>query len=128
MRVLLDTHAFLWFVLKHPRLGVTASTLLNDPRNEVLLSPVTYWEVAIKISTGRYQLPEPFEPFIQDQIDLNGFIDLPITVAHTAQVSRLPFHHRDPFDRLLVAQAIVESVPILSADTMLDSYPATRVW
>lgn len=128
MRVLLDTHAFLWFVLDDPKLSDLASSLISDPQNEVLVSPASFWEIAIKVSLEKYRLPEPFEEFIQRQSEQNDFSLLPITVAHTAAVSTLPFHHRDPFDRMLVAQSFTERVPLLSADTALDAYPIHRLW
>lgn len=128
MTLLLDTHTFLWFVLNDANLGATARTPIVDPQDDVLLSPATYWEIAIKISIGKYRLPGPFEIFMEQQIALNDFDVLPITVAHVSVVATLPFHHRDPFDRLLVSQAMVEQVPILSEDPSLDAYPVNRIW
>lgn len=128
MKILLDTHAFLWFVLNDSSLPGRAHALISDPANEILLSPVTYWEVAIKIRLGKFGLPGPFLPFMTRQIEQNSFVILPIELTHAEVVSTLPFHHRDPFDRMLVAQAMVERVPILSADLALDAYPAARIW
>jgi PIN domain nuclease of toxin-antitoxin system len=128
VRLLLDTHAFLWFVLNDPSLSPAARALISDPQNDVLISPVTCWEIAIKVSIGRYQLPGPFADFMNDQIARNALTMLSITVGHTAAVASLPFHHKDPFDRLLISQAIVENVPLLSADTVFDSYTVTRLW
>lgn len=128
MRLLLDSHAFLWFVLDDPRLGASALGLIGDVRNEILISPATFWEIAIKISLGKYTLRGPFGAFMQDQIAQNGFAILPIGVAHAARVASLPSHHRDPFDRLLIAQAMAEEIPILSADPALDAYAVTRIW
>jgi PIN domain nuclease of toxin-antitoxin system len=124
----MDTHTFLWFVLNDASLSGAARTLIVDPANDLLISPATYWEIAIKISIGKYQLPGAFEVFMERQIAQNDFEVLPITVAHAAVVANLPFHHRDPFDRLLVAQAMSEQVPILGADMALDPYPVTRLW
>ncbi len=129
MRLLLDTHAFLWFVLNDLQLSSTARSLIVDPSNEVLLSPASYWEIAIKISIGKYALPTTnFEDFMQRQVTDNNFTILPISMAHAAAVTTLPFHHRDPFDRMLVAQALVEKIPLLSADPVLDAYGVTRMW
>ena len=128
MKLLLDTHAFLWFVLDDSRLSESARTLMMDRGNELLISPASYWELAIKISLGKYQLDEDFETFMAQQIASNDLVVLPLTVSHAAAVSKLPFIHRDPFDRLLVAQAKVEDVPILSADEVLDGYAIRRVW
>jgi PIN domain nuclease of toxin-antitoxin system len=109
----MDTHTFLWFVLNDASLNATARTLIVDPQNDILLSPASYWEIAIKIGLRKYRLPGPFQDFMQQQITLNQFVVLPITVAHAAVVATLPPHHRDPFDRLLIAQAMVEQVPIV---------------
>lgn len=128
MRLLLDAHAFLWFVLGDPRLVQTALDQILDPAQVKLVSPASYWEIAIKISLGKYTLNEPYDEFMQRGIFGNGFNILPIEPKHTAALTTLPFHHRDPFDRLLVAQALVEQVPVLSADAVLDAYGITRLW
>jgi PIN domain nuclease of toxin-antitoxin system len=128
VNLLLDTHAFLWFVLNDPRLSATARRLLADPQNSLFLSAASYWELAIKISTGKYVLNERFDVFILRETALNGIQVLPITVPHGAAVSTLPLHHRDPFDRMLIAQAIVEQVSVVSADPVFDAYPVTRLW
>ena len=128
MRVLLDTHTFLWFLLEDPQLSTTANNLIIDPTNDIEVSPAMYWEMAIKISLGKYALPEPYDIFIEREIATNDFHILPTEPKHTAVLTTLPFHHRDPFDRLLIAQAIVEAIPILSVDTAFDAYPVTRLW
>lgn len=128
MKLLLDTHAWLWFVLGDDSLTPTARKLIEDPGNDVLISPVAYWETAIKISIGKYQLSEPFEQFIVSAIAGQGFEILPILPQHTTALVSLPFHHRDPFDRLLVAQALTEGLPLLSADAALDAYGVQRLW
>ena len=128
MRLLLDTHTFLWFLLEDPHLSTTANDLIIDPTNDIEVSPATYWEIAIKISLGKYALPEPYDIFIEREIATNDFRILPIEPKHTAVLTTLPFHHRDPFDRLLIAQAMVEAIPILSVDTAFDAYPVTRLW
>ena len=128
MRVLLDTHTFLWFLLEDPQLSTTASDVIVDPTNDIEVSPATYWEIAIKISLGKYELPEPYDIFIEREIATNDFRILPIEPKHTVVLTTLPFYHRDPFDRLLIAQARVEAIPILSVDTAFDAYPVTRVW
>lgn len=128
MKLLLDTHSFLWFVGGDERLSSTARTLIEDVNNDVFLSVASLWEMAIKISLGRLQLAQPFEVFIPQQISLNHIGVLGITISHTAQVSVLPFHHRDPFDRLLIAQALVEKMSIVSRDPEFDAYGITRLW
>ena len=95
MRLLLDTHTFLWFLLDDPRLSTTAGKLIDDPANDIKVSPATYWEIAIKISLGKYALPEPYDVFIEREIATNDFHILPIEPKHTAVLIMLPYHHRD---------------------------------
>jgi len=128
LRLLLDTHTLLWFALTDPQLSGTATSLIMDPDNEKLVSPASYWEIAIKISIKKYSLSKPYEIFMDEAIDKNGFGYLHIEPKHTAALTTLPFHHKDPFDRLLIAQAIIEGIPIISGDTVLDSYPVKRLW
>lgn len=128
MRLLLDTHALLWFVLGDTQLSKTALALILDPANEKLVSPASYWEIAIKLSIGKYALHEPYEDFMRRGIAGNGFGILPVEPGHTAALIALPFHHRDPFDRLLIAQAMVEKLSVVSADAIFDAYPITRLW
>jgi PIN domain nuclease of toxin-antitoxin system len=128
MILLLDTHAFLWFVLNDRQLSQVACDLIADPLNDLLISPVSYWEIAIKISIGKYKLPGAFEAWIEHQIQVNEFEILPIKITHAALVANLPFHHRDPFDQLLVAQALTEKIPIISGDGVLDAYSVIRYW
>ena len=128
MRGLLDTHAFLWFVLNDPNLSSVARTFIADPANELYVSPASYWEVAIKVSIKKYLLTSPFEEFWKKGIGDNGFRVLPIELAHAAALTTMPFHHRDPFDRLVVAQALVEQMPIISNDLALDAYGIRRIW
>ncbi|HJT32629.1 MAG TPA: type II toxin-antitoxin system VapC family toxin [Pirellulales bacterium] len=128
MKLLLDTHALLWFALNDPLLSATAMSLLVDARNEKLVSPASYWEIAIKISIRKYALTKPYEVFMHEAIDQNGFAYLHVLPKHTAVLTTLPFHHKDPFDRLLVAQAMVENIPIVSNDLALDAYGITRLW
>ncbi len=127
-RVLLDTHAFLWFVSGSAQLSPRAQALIADPTTEPLLSIASVWEMAIKISLGKLTIDAPFHTFISAQLRRNGIALLGISVDHTNQVVSMPFHHRDPFDRLLVAQAIVEQVPIVSADTVFSTYSTNRIW
>jgi PIN domain nuclease of toxin-antitoxin system len=126
--LLLDTHTFLWSILNDPRLSGTAANLILDPNNQLFLSAASYWELAIKISIGKYQLPGPFAADLEQQIAENDITVLPILIAHAEVVTTLPYHHRDPFDRMLIAQAIVERMPILSADPAFDAYAVTRLW
>ena len=127
MRLLLDTHVFLWFLLDDPKLRVSTRNLIGDPKNDIEVSPATYWEIAIKIALRKYVLPEPFEVFMEREIAFNDFHILPIAVKHVAALTTMPFYHRDPFDRLLVAQATVEQIPSVSDDIVFDAYPVTRL-
>ena len=128
MRLLLDTHAFLWYILDDPQLSATADALISDPTNEIEVSPASYWEIAIKIRLKKYSLPEPYEVFFDREIASNDFRILHIQVKHTAPLTTMPFHHRDPFDRLIVAQALVEQIAIVSNDTFFDAYGVKRFW
>ena len=128
MRLLLDTHAFLWWVDDAPALSKKARTAIANPDNECLLSLASCWEMAIKLSLGKLHLPGAIERFIPEQLAANAFRQLTIDFRHVARVATLPFHHRDPFDRLLAAQAIVERCSIVSADPMFRKYGVKRIW
>jgi PIN domain nuclease of toxin-antitoxin system len=128
VRLLLDTHTFLWFIGGSDSLSNTARHSIEDPSNQPFLSMASLWEMAIKISIGRLELSCPFAELIPQQMSLNGIELLDIRIEHVTTVARLPFHHRDPFDRLLIAQALVEEMPIVGADRAFDAYAMTRVW
>ena len=128
MKLLLDTHAFLWFIMGSPHLSATARSLIEDAAIEKFVSLGSLWEIAIKSSLGKLTLSMPFDVLIPQQLDLNGFELLDIEVGHAAMVAALPFHHRDPFDRLLIAQAAVEKMSVISVDTVFDAYPVARLW
>lgn len=128
MRLLLDTHAFLWFIGNDAQLSEQALNFIADKTNEVFVSVVSFWEIAIKISIGKLTLTQPFETFIPQQLLINDFRVLEIDFSHTVTVTRLPFHHRDPFDRLLISQALTEHLSIVSTDAIFDNYPVTRLW
>ncbi|MBI1904416.1 MAG: type II toxin-antitoxin system VapC family toxin [Planctomycetia bacterium] len=128
MRLLLDTHSFLWFILNDARLSAKAAALIADANNEVNVSPASYWEIAIKISLGKYSAPGASDDFIEKQIAANDFRIQHIEPRHAAALAKLPFHHKDPFDRLIVAQAIVEQLPVVSGDKEFDKYPVARLW
>lgn len=128
MRLLLDTHSLLWFVAGETRLSQMARALIEDSANEKLVSAASLWEIAIKVSIGKLTLALPFGRFVSLQIEANGFVSLGIEAKHLAQVATLPFHHRDPFDRLLIAQGITEGVSIVSADAAFDAYGVARLW
>ena len=128
MRLLLDTHAFLWFILDDRQLSAEADRLISDPNHEIEVSPASYWEIAIKIKLGKYSLPQPYQSFMETHIAVNEFKILPILPIHTALLTTMELHHKDPFDRLLLAQALTENIPIVSADTHFDAYGVQRLW
>ena len=128
MRILIDTSVFLWFVNDHRALQNRNRGLIIDRRNESLVSVASIWEMAIKSKTGKLDLPLPFPQFIDKALLDNRFTILPVRISHLKLISELPLHHRDPFDRLLIAQSIVEDIPVLSGDASFDHYPVQRVW
>lgn len=128
MKLLLDTHAFLWFIAGDPKLSKKAKSNIENEKNENLISIASLWEIAIKTSIGRLTVSEPFETLIPRQIEINGFQILTINFKHIAKVASLPYHHRDPFDRLLISQCIIENYPIISKDTVFDNYRIDRYW
>ncbi len=128
MKLLLDTHAFLWFVTNDSQLSSTAFTLIGNVNNEVFLSPASYWEVAIKVSIGKYPLTVPFETFFTTALASTGIKILSVEIRHAAVLSTMPMHHKDPFDRMIIAQALSESFPVVSVDAALDPYGVTRLW
>jgi len=127
MRVLLDTHAFLWFMAGDARLSQKAREAMSDEKAELFLSAVSVWEMAIKTALGRLQLPLPVADYVAEKIR-DGFQVMPIDWVHAAAVQKLPFHHRDPFDRLIIAQAQVEKLPLVSGDRLFRKYNIQLVW
>ncbi|HEV7373805.1 MAG TPA: type II toxin-antitoxin system VapC family toxin [Pyrinomonadaceae bacterium] len=127
MKLLLDTHTFLWFIDDSPRLSARAKSLLESDA-DLLLSVASLWEISIKISIGKLTLAQPFDVFLRQQLTNNDIEILPISLAHLGVVSTLPFHHRDPFDRLLIAQEIIEKMSVVGIDTAFDAYSITRLW
>ncbi len=130
MNLLLDTHAWLWFVLGDPQLSSAARAHILDPGNIKFVSPASYWEISIKISLKKYALNAPYQQFMRQAIVGNGFRFLHISPRHTEQVSTLPLlpHHRDPFDRLLIAQALVERMDMVSSDGNFATYGVHVLW
>jgi PIN domain nuclease of toxin-antitoxin system len=128
MRLLLDSHTFLWFVLEDSQLSRAADALITDPANDILVSPATYWEIAIKVGKKKLDLLASYDDFMKRGIEGNNFEILPIETRHTSLLTTMPMHHKDPFDRLLVSQALVESIPIVSNDPALEAYGITRLW
>lgn len=128
MNLLLDTHTFLWFIAGDARLSQSARSAIEDLNNSRYLSVASLWELAIKLSIGKFELGEPFEILIPSQLAENRIELLDISIAHTAMVATMPFHHRDPFDRLVAAQAKIEQLTLVSIDDIFDAYGVTRLW
>jgi PIN domain nuclease of toxin-antitoxin system len=128
VRVLLDTHAFLWWISDDPRLSEKAREIIADGRNELFFSAASGWEISIKAGLGRLKVAGDLQRFIADQLSRNAIKVLPIYLSHTLHTRVLPDHHRDPFDRILVSQAILEEMPLLSADPKIPHYPVEVVW
>ena len=128
MRALLDTHAFLLWISESPKLSGGAREFMADENNELLFSVVSGWEIAIKVGVGKLGLPDVPAKFLAGQISVNGMEVLPIYFDHALRVAVLPDHHQDPFDRLLVAQALVEELPVVSGDGAISRYPVETIW
>ena len=128
MRLLLDTHVFLWWVTDAPELSRRARRAIADSKSECLLSVASCWEMAIKAGLGKLELSGRIDRFLPQQMASNGIRELPVEMRHATRVARLPFHHRDPFDRLLAAQALEEGLSIVSADHIFKRYGLTRIW
>ena len=127
VRILIDTNCWLWMVSEPERLSKRARRRILDGANERVLSAVSAWEIAIKYSIGKLQLPEPPADFIPSRMALTLTTPLAVQLSHSLQASRLPFHHRDPFDRLLIAQAQIEKLPVLTADNQFSLYDVELV-
>ena len=128
MRLLLDSHTLIWAVDDPSRLSLLASSFLEEPKHDRVLSAATIWEIGIKFSLGRLPLSLPYRFWMDKAIADLALTVLPITLDHVEQQIRLPWHHRDPFDRLLAAQALVEGTQLLSLDEIFDQYGVDRVW
>ena len=128
MKYLLDTHAFLWWIGDDPALSERARSIIADGGNEIYLSAVSVWEIAIKSRAGRLDIAGEIETFVSRHVQENSFQPLPITLTHSAKVQSLSNHHRDPFDQMLVAQSMVEEMPVISVDKMIKSYDVEVVW
>jgi PIN domain nuclease of toxin-antitoxin system len=127
MEALLDTHALVWWFEDARTLSGQAAKILAGPNNMIHVSAAVAWELAIKVNLGKFRYPELVRD-LGDLIEQEGWVQLPISLEHASRAGLLPLHHRDPFDRMLVAQAQALNLPILSADRALDEYDVQRVW
>ncbi len=128
MNLLLDSHTFLWFVWDDAQLSPTAKALIQDVANRKLVSVASCWEIAIKVGLKKLDLGEPAMTFQPRELATNGFDLLGIEMIHATSVESLAPHHKDPFDRLLVAQSMIEKLPVVSVDAQPDAYGITRLW
>ena len=128
MRCLLDTHALLWWLRADQRLSPTATQVISDATTDVIVSAASIWEIAIKAGLGRLELPDDLASFFQRQLEINSFELLPVQLHHAAAVRDLSGHHRDPFDRLLIAQAQTERLALVSGDQHFRAYEVDILW
>ncbi len=128
MRALLDTNSFLWFIAGSDRLSVNARNVIADLNNDLFLSLASLWEIAIKVSIGKLELLPSFEELIPAQLEENDIKLLPLDLNHLSELIRLPFHHRDPFDRLIIVQGMTEGLPLISKDASFKMYPIEVIW
>ena len=128
MNILLDTHVLIWLAIEPQKLSRQATDIVINPNNTLFISLVSVWEMQIKIQLNKLGLNLPLSEFIERQQQVNGLQILPIELAHIFALEQLPSPHRDPFDRLLIAQSLVTQIPILSIDVIFDRYPVQRLW
>lgn len=128
MRVLIDTHVFLWWVEDDRALSAKGRKMISDPGNECLLSLASVWELAIKVSIDKLRLMLPIRRYVAEHVAANDFRLLDISLAHLGRIETLAMHHRDPFDRLLIAQALEEKLPVVTADPVFRKYGVKRIW
>lgn len=128
MKFLLDTHTFIWWDIQPTHLSPRALALCQDPNNQLILSVVSVWEMEIKIQLGKLHFVKPLADMIADQQQTNNLEILPMTLAHALAIEVLPMFHKDPFDRLLIAQAKIEAIPLISRDPEFAAYPMVVEW
>lgn len=128
MKYLLDTHTFMWWDSNSTELSQAVYDIISDSKNQIYLSTVSTWEMTIKVQIGKLSLKDDLSKIVAKQIKDNGFLILPIELSHTLKVGELPLHHKDPFDRLLIAQSLIEGTTLLSKDAVFQNYSATVLW
>ncbi len=128
MRVLFDTHAFLWIISNDPRLSPSARDTFSRQENEIILSVASVWEILLKAATGKFPFPQPVGRFLRTELRKTSVTVLPILLQHVLRLEDLPAHHRDPFDRIILAQALEEEIPVVSADPKFRLYPVEVLW
>lgn len=128
MRCLLDTHVFLWWISDDERLSETARKILASGENELFFSAAGCWEIAIKARLGKLDMPKKLEIFIADQLSDNAIQTMPVLAAHALHIYNLPDFHRDPFDRMIIAQSQLEGIPIVTSDPLVSRYDVQTLW
>jgi len=128
MRYLLDTHAFLWFATGDENLSAVAKEIIENSKNNIYLSSASVWELSIKIIIGKLKLKKDLNKFIAENIAIYGYIPMPVTIPHALAIAKLPEIHKDPFDRILIAQATVEKMKLISSDGYITRYSVKTVW
>jgi PIN domain nuclease of toxin-antitoxin system len=128
MKLLLDTHALLWFIGNDPQLSASARQIIEDRQHDKFVSAASLWEIVVKLSLRKLKLPRSFGEIFPQQLEVNGFELLPISCLQLNQLVALPFHHHDPFDRLLIAQALADDMTIITRDTEFPKYQAKILW
>jgi len=128
MRALLDTSSFLWFIAGSDKLSLEAREIIEDFNNELVLSVASLWEIAIKVSIGKLELLRQFDQFIPEKLEENEIDIIHVEMAHLSEMMKLPFHHRDPFDRLIIAQSVSENLPVIASDSIFREYPLDIIW
>ena len=128
MDYLIDTHTLLWIVTDSPKLSIQAKDLYLNPENNIFISLASIWEMAIKSSLNKLTLEKSLEEFVDEHIKDNDIQILNIELPHILRIEKLPFHHRDPFDRLIISQQIENNLPIIGSDEEFDKYDVTRIW
>lgn len=128
MRILIDTHAFLWWAEGDRALPAKARKAIGEQENDCVVSLASVWELAIKVNLGKLKLATSVQRYVVDNLAANSFGLLDIRIAHVGMVETLPRHHGDPFDRLLIAQALTEELPVITADPVFRRYGVKRIW
>ena len=128
MKLLVDTHTLLWSVDEPAKISVPAMAVLQYPNNDRYVSAATIWELAIKVGLGKLTLSKPYRPWIEEAIYDLAMEILPVTIEYADFQATLPPHHKDPFDRMMISQSLVESIPIVTIDAVFDSYGVKRIW
>jgi PIN domain nuclease of toxin-antitoxin system len=128
MNLLLDTSTFLWWITSDSKLSERAQSLIAGESNTLFVSAASGWEIATKFAIGKLPLPGSPSIYVPEQMQINGFVALPVEMSHSLHVHSLPLHHKDPFDRILIAQSQIESMPILTADPLIKQYGVPVLW